>query len=182
MTPRLKQLACLGLSVCALLAGCGASSEDLAGWVAEQRRTVKPKVDPVSEPKPYVPQAFNTGMELSPFSEEKLSRSLREEASSTATSSLLAAEVNRRKEPLEAMPLDTMAMVGLLDRKGQKVALVRTNNLLYQVKVGNYLGQNFGRIIGITDHEIKLREIVQDAAGEWVERVSSLELQEGSGK
>ena len=90
--------------------------------------------------------------------------------------------MNRRKEPLEALPLDTMVMVGLLDRRGQKVALVRANNLLYQVRVGNYLGQNYGRILGITEGEIKLREIVQDAAGEWIERMTSLELQEGTGK
>lgn len=166
-----------------LLAACdGGPDQDLTQWMADQRSNAKPKVEPVSEPKPYVPQAFTQAANLSPFSDDKLTRSLKEEGASGATSALLIAEQNRRKEPLEALPLDTMAMVGLLDRQGQKVALVRANNLLYQVRRGNYLGQNFGRITGITDTQIVLREIVQDAAGEWVERTTSLDLQEGSGK
>jgi type IV pilus assembly protein PilP len=54
--------------------------------------------------------------------------------------------------------------------------------LLYQVKVGNYLGQNFGKVTKVTETEVSLREIVQDAAGEWIERQASLQLQEGSTK
>jgi type IV pilus assembly protein PilP len=52
------------------------------------------------------------------------------------------------------------------------------DNLLYQVKPGDYLGQNYGRITRITETQIVLREIVQDAAGEWIERPASLQLQE----
>ncbi len=57
-------------------------------------------------------------------------------------------------------------------------ALLRVDNLLYQVKAGEYLGQNFGRITKISETEITLREVVQDAAGEWIERTSTLQLQE----
>lgn len=155
-------------------------NQDLAAWVAEQRNTVRPKVPPVSEPVPYVPQAYLPAPELSPFSEEKLVRSLREESGSAAISSLLQREMDRRKEPLEAMPLDTMTMVGVLNRAGRIVALVRVNGLLYQVSPGNYLGQNYGRVQQITESRVVLREIVQDAAGEWVERAATLELQEGN--
>lgn len=174
----------LGLGLLTLaLSGCGlGGNADLNQWMIEQRNTVKPKVEPVAEPKPYVPQEYSQQAELSPFSDEKLTRSFRDEATSAAKSALLVAELNRRKEVLEALPLDTMAMVGLLDRRGQKVALVRANNLLYQVRPGNYLGQNYGRITSINETQITLREIVQDAAGEWVERKSTLELQEGTGK
>jgi type IV pilus assembly protein PilP len=56
--------------------------------------------------------------------------------------------------------------------------LLKVDNLLYQVKVGDYLGQNYGKIIKITETDISLREIVQDAAGEWIERAGSLQLQE----
>jgi type IV pilus assembly protein PilP len=52
------------------------------------------------------------------------------------------------------------------------------DKLLYQVFPGNYIGQNYGKIISVTDGELILREIVQDAAGEWVERQTSLQLQE----
>ena len=90
----------------------------------------------------------------------------------------MTAEINRRKEPLESYPLDTMSMVGSLTREGRRYALLRVDNLLYQVKAGDYLGQNFGRITKISETEITLREVVQDAAGEWIERTSTLQLQE----
>lgn len=86
----------------------------------------------------------------------------------------------RRKEALEAFPLDSMAMVGSMNRNGQPVALVRVDKLLYKVRVGEYLGLNYGRITRINETEIALREIVQDAAGEWIERVATLQLQESA--
>ena len=86
------------------------------------------------------------------------------------------------REPLEGYPLDTMTMVGSLDRKGKLVALVKVAGLLYQVQPGNYLGQNYGRVTRISETEIVLREIVQDAAGEWTERPATLQLVEGTSK
>jgi type IV pilus assembly protein PilP len=94
--------------------------------------------------------------------------------------SLLASEMNRRKEPLEAYPIDSMAMVGSVNKQGRPMALLKVDNLLYQVKLGEHLGQDYGKVTHITDNEVRLREIVQDASGEWVERISSLHLQEKS--
>jgi type IV pilus assembly protein PilP len=71
-----------------------------------------------------------------------------------------------------------MSMVGSLVKSGQPVALVKVDNLLYQVRPGNYLGQNYGRVTKIAETEITLREIVQDAVGEWIERPAALQLQE----
>ena len=62
------------------------------------------------------------------------------------------------------------------------VALVKVDNLLYQVKQGSYLGQNFGKVVKINETELTLREIVQDATGEWIERPAALQLQEETSK
>ena len=83
-------------------------------------------------------------------------------------------------EPLEAYPLDSMSMVGSVVKQGRQYALLKVDNLLYQVKVGDYLGQNYGKITKITETDVTLREIVQDAAGEWTERTGSLQLQENA--
>jgi type IV pilus assembly protein PilP len=69
-------------------------------------------------------------------------------------------------------------MVGSVNKNNQPYALLRVDKLLYQVKVGDHLGQNYGRVTRIGETEITLREIVQDAAGEWIERPVSLQLQE----
>jgi type IV pilus assembly protein PilP len=68
-------------------------------------------------------------------------------------------------------------MVGTLQQQKAIYALVKApDNNLFRVKVGNYLGQNFGRITEITESAIKLKELVQDSAGDWTERVSTLTL------
>src|SRR5256885_2666397 len=93
---------------------------------------------------------------MDPFNPMKLMQVLRREsAQSSANTSLIASELNRRKEPLEAEPLDAMTMVGSLDKKGVPTALVRVGTLLYQVRAGNYLGQNYGKVTRITETDRK---------------------------
>jgi type IV pilus assembly protein PilP len=164
------------LAVAALAAACSPGHDELQEWMEQQRREVKPNVQPLSPPKSFDPQPYLALQQVEPFSNQKLSVALKQEA--RQASSLLATELNRRREPLEAFPLDSMAMVGSVERGKQPFALLRVDNLLYQVKVGDYLGQNYGRVTRMTETEIVLREIVQDAAGEWIERTSTLQLQD----
>lgn len=159
-----------------LLAGCGAEQEELQSWMDQQKREVKPNVQPLAAPKRFDPTPFDGAQSVDPFSTQKLSVALKQEA--RQPNSLLASETNRRKEPLEAYPTDGMVMVGSVTKAGKPVALLRVDNLLYQVKLGDYLGQNYGKITKISETEVVLREIVQDAAGEWTERTSTLALQE----
>jgi type IV pilus assembly protein PilP len=160
----------------ALLGACSADEDGLRSWMEQQRREVKPNVSPLQPPKKFDPQPYNMSQAVEPFSTQKLTVALKQEA--RQPNSLLAAELNRRKEPLEAYPLDSMSMVGSVIKQGQPFALLRVDNLLYQVKPGDYLGQNYGRITKIAETEIDLREIVQDAAGEWIERPAVLQLVE----
>ena len=158
------------------LTACGGQQQELSQWMDQQRREVKPSVEPVSPPKKFTPQPYLALNGVEPFSNQKLTVALKQEAKQP--NSLLAAEINRRKEPLEAYPLDSMSMVGSVARGGRPYALLRVDNLLYQVKQGDYLGQNYGKITKISETDVSLREIVQDAAGEWIERTSALQLQE----
>jgi type IV pilus assembly protein PilP len=165
-----------------LLQGCFSSDqENLQSWMTEQRNAIKPNVEPIPEPKKFTPAAYGQEAATDPFSNQKLTQALiRDSSQATANAALVAPELSRRKEPLEAFPLDSMALVGSLLPKGKSVALVKVDSLLYQVKVGNYLGQNYGKVTKVTETEVQMREIVQDAAGEWIERQASLQLQEGT--
>lgn len=175
-------LCLLGILWIALLSGCGSSNEDdIRQWMIEERNATKPKVPPIPAPKQFKPQPYTNGATLEPFSNQKLTQALKRDSAQTASNGgLVAPELSRRKEPLEAMPLDSMSLVGSIIKAGQPVALVKVNNLLYQVKPGNYLGENYGRVTKITETEVTLREIVQDAVGEWIERMVTLQLQERS--
>ncbi|HPZ55809.1 pilus assembly protein PilP [Ottowia sp.] len=170
----------VALAACGLGA-CTASTDDLQQWMSDLRRTTAPKVTPLAAPTRYQPLAYAGGNAADAFSSERLTQVLRRESGPLNVSALLLTpELNRRKEPLEAYPLDAMTMVGSLDKGGQWVALVRVDTLLHQVRTGNYLGQNYGRVTKISESDITLREIVQDAAGEWIERRTTLELQENT--
>ena len=163
-------------AIAVVTAGCSGEQEELAQWMEQQRREVKPDVPPLSPPKKFNPQSYVALTGVEPFSTQKLSVALKQEA--RQPNSLLSAEINRRREPLEAYPLDSMTMVGSVVRTGRPYALLKVDNLLYQVKPGDYLGQNYGKITKISETGVSLREIVQDAAGEWIERTSALQLQE----
>jgi type IV pilus assembly protein PilP len=162
-----------------LLTACGDPTEELRGWTEQQRKDVRPKVSKLEKPQKFEPATYEQISSVDPFSTQKLAVAVKQE--SRQPNSLLAPEMNRRKEPLEAYPLDALRMMGSLMRSsGQYVAILRADNLNFTVMVGNYIGQNFGKITRVTETEVTLREIVQDPAGEWVERVSSLQLQEQS--
>ena len=166
----------------AVLSGCGSSDQDeLQTWMTEQRAQTKPNVQPIPAPKKFAPLAYTQEAATDPFSNQKLTQALRRDSNQTsANAGLVAPELARRKEPLESYPLDAMTMVGSLVKLGQPVALIKIDNLLYQVRPGNYLGQNYGRITKVGETELSLREIVQDAGGEWIERIATLQLQERS--
>lgn len=164
-----------------VLAGCGPSGEDeLRGWMAEQRANTKSNVQPLTEPKKFMPEPYTQDGAVEPFNQIKLTQALKRDSNQVASNAaLIAPEMNRRKEPLEAFPLDSMAMVGSLNKSETPTALVKVDNLIYQVKIGNYLGQNYGKVVRITENSIQLREMAQDATGDWIERSASLDLQEG---
>jgi len=173
------------IMLCALsMWGCGSSGEDeLRQWMANERAQAKPRITPISEPKQFLPQPYVVEEGMEPFNVLKLTQALRRESAQVASNAaLIAPEMARRKEPLEAFPLDAMAMVGSMNKNGKPTALLTVDKLLYQVQLGNYLGQNYGRITAITETSIQLREIVQDPTGDWIERTTSLELQEEAKK
>ncbi|MDB5750193.1 MAG: pilP [Ramlibacter sp.] len=173
----------LSLAAVTLLSACGGSGkEEIQQFMAEQRAMTRPRIQPIPEPKTFAPQAYTQEAKVEPFSNQKLTQALKRDSqqSTSPSTALVAPELARRKEPLEAYPLDAMAMVGSLLKQGQPVALVRVDNLLYQVRPGNYLGQNYGRITKVGETDLSLRELVQDAAGEWIERTATLQLQEKS--
>ena len=165
----------------ALLAGlmisaCSGNNEEIQAWMDQQAREVKPNVQPIQPPRKFQPEPYAAGAGAEPFGAGKMVAGTRLDP--RGSSAILGEEMRRRKQPLEAFPLDSMVMVGSVAKLGQQHALLKVENLLHYVKAGDYIGQNFGKITKIGETEIALREIVQDASGEWIERTSTLQLQE----
>ena len=143
--------------------------------MTEQGKGARGRLEPLPQIKTYDPFAYNAFDLPDPFKPRKIEP--------TKGASPLSPDLTRRREPLESFPLESLAMVGTLEKNKAVYALVRTPEKdVYQVRAGNYLGQNFGVIIGIGDSEMKLKELVQDGAGDWTERSSTLQLQQAEAR
>lgn len=167
----------LAVLLSAGLSGCGDGGvHEVKQWMDETRAQSRVVVPPIAEPKKFAPFVYSARNDVDPYNPMKLSTALAKlQANSTSN---IKPDLDRRREPLEAYPLDTVTMVGTLQKPGLSYALLQVDKSVFQAKVGNYVGQNFGMVTRITDTEVELKEIVRDASGEWVERKAKLELQE----
>ena len=166
----------LPTAVALVLGGCSSEIDELKSFVRDSDKGLPRRIDPLPAVKPFEPFTYE-GFDLpDPFKPRKLAPPKEGAAGG------LAPDLNRRKEPLEAFPLEQLKMVGTLSQGPDTFAIVRADKTLYRVKKGNYMGQNFGLITDVTEGEIKLKEIVQDSAGDWAERQSVLPLLEETGK
>lgn len=174
----MKRRACAILIACSFLALGGCSGEqhsDLRQFVKNSDNLPRGRIPPLPEVKPYEAFTYNAFDLLDPFVPRKI-----EPPKGTAVAGgVKPPDPNRRKEPLEAYPLENLKMVGTLEQKHQFHALIKTpDNNLFRVSSGNFMGQNFGRITAINESEIKLKELVQDSGGAWKEEERTMLLQD----
>lgn len=172
---RASLLSCMVVSIF-LLSACGSDqNQNIKVWMKEASKDIKGHVLPLPEITPFPIVSYDAGDLLNPFSPAKVEPEKRAESSGGG----LKPDMNRFREPLEGYPLESLRMVGLLRQGKMTNAIIRApDNKAYLVKIGNYMGQSFGMIADITESEVKLKELVQDSSGDWVERSSSLLLQE----
>jgi type IV pilus assembly protein PilP len=166
-----RALLLLTAFACAIgVPGCGGNEDvDLKAWMAEQGASSRGKIDPIPPIRPYEAFTYNAFGLPDPFKPRKI-----ESAKGTR-----GPDLARRKEALEAYPLETLNMVGSLMRGKAMIGLVKaSDNRVFQVRQGNYMGQNFGVITSVNEGEISMKELFQDGAGDWVERQTKMMLQE----
>lgn len=164
------------LMVLPALAACSSDDhQDIKAWMREATKDLKPQITPLPEIATFKVTAYDAQDLVDPFRPSRI-----EPEKKAGGASGIMPDFNRRKEPLEMYPLESLKMVGTLQQKKLTFGLVLADATVHRVKIGNYLGQNFGIITDIDENEIKLKELVQDPTGEWVERSSTLQLQQVS--
>lgn len=159
-----------------LLSACaGEEFQDLQDFVRDSGADLRGQVDPAPEIRPYEPFPYDNSSGLpDPFKVRK-----QDVKNTGAAAGLNQPDFSRPKQELEDFPLESMKMVGFLRKENAGYAIIRSSEgKLHRVKLGNYLGMNFGQIISISETEVKIKEMVQDGAGDWTERESSLQLAE----
>jgi type IV pilus assembly protein PilP len=155
--------ALLVLAAGMMLAGCfGEEFGDLKAELKEKTKDLRGRIDPLPVVKPYEPVPYKAFDQADPFSAAKIELVTK---SASSGGGGLKPDFNRPKEPLEAYPLESLKMVGVLQQRKASFALIKADVGLYRVKVGNYMGQNFGLITSISESQVQLRELIQDPAG-----------------
>ncbi|HAF44397.1 MAG: pilus assembly protein PilP [Sideroxydans sp. GWF2_59_14] len=161
------------LLVSLTLTACGGEEfQDLRDFVKNAGADMRGKVEPPPDIKPYEPFTYenDTGL-MDPFKPRK------PDVRNASRSGLNQPNLDRPKEELEDFPLESLKMVGYLFQRNVGHAVVRSSEgKIYRVKAGNYIGQNFGQITSVSETEVKIKEMVQDSAGDWSERESTLQL------
>lgn len=159
------------------LGGCSdAEQEEVTQWMGSVKRETRIVNQKIAEPKKFIPFSYGATDAIDPYNPIKLSIALAKlQAKSNGA---LKPNLDRRREVLEDYPLDSVKMVGTLQKPGLSYALLQVDKAVYQIKAGNYVGQNFGMVTKVTETGVELKEVVQDASGEWTERQAKLELQE----
>lgn len=162
----------------ALLAACGGEEQgELRQELAAMTKDLRGKVDPLPQVRSYEPVPYKSDNLVDPFVPGRIVVS--QAAAGGVGGGGVQPDLNRPKEPLEAFPLEAIQMVGTLAQNKDMYALVRAGTNLFRVRKGNYMGQNFGVITGIDEGQINLKEVVQDAGGDWVERSTTVQMAEG---
>jgi type IV pilus assembly protein PilP len=162
-----------------LFASISACSEsgfnDLQQYVAGVKSRPAARIPPLPEFKTYETFAYSAGELRDPFV------MLQDEAELVQAA---AADIpgpkpdeTRNRETLESYPLDTLRYVGQLERDDERWAIVTSPDaLVHRVKIGNYVGQNFGRITAVTESQLEVTELVPDGLGGWIEREAALSM------
>lgn len=153
----------------ALLGGCGGGMEDLQQYVAQVKARKNTRIEPIPQIKPYQPFVYAPGNRRDPF----------EPTAPSNPTAGVRPDLKRNKEPLEEYPLDALKFVGVIDYQHTTYAMIKApDGIIHRVTVGNYLGQNFGRITRITEAEVSLTEIVPDGFGGFKEQPAKLAAEE----
>jgi type IV pilus assembly protein PilP len=170
----------MAASLAVLLAACASGDQnELQTWMDQERAKTPTTVKKLVPPVPFLPVAYTLAGELDPFDSQKLKAALAK-ARAAAGAGSLQPDLNRRREALESVPLDSIRMVGYVLRNGRPIALVAAQGGLYNVVMGNYLGSDFGKVVALSERELTLKELVQDGSGEWSERITKLQIQEAA--
>lgn len=161
----------LALAASCTLTACAPGLADLQAWVAEVKARPPKPLDPLPVMRQFETFEYSVQNERDPFSNPA------SELDAIGAGSSLRPDPSRRKEPLEAFPLDGLDMVGTLGEGEAMVALVMDpERVVHKVTAGNYMGQSDGHIDAISEDRISLTELVPDGAGGWIERKAQVAL------
>ncbi len=169
------RFAAAAIIACVALAGCGSAGENVRAELKVLTKDIKGKIEPIPPIVEYKPFDYSVGGSMDPFTPGKVSLAAR-------PGSGVQPDMDRAREPLEAFALEQLTLVGTVQKNREVYAVIKADGALYQVKKGGYVGENFGKVVKVSDEGVVLSEMIQDAQGVWSEREAVLEFGANQGK
>lgn len=175
------------VALCGALGACsGGDHQDMKQWMADNTKDMRGNVPKLPEVQPYQPVPYDVEGTLDPFKPGKIEPDSKYKQGGGKAGAFQPDFEARemRNSLLEKYPIESLKMIGYLNVNNRPMAVIQVEDKVKQVKVGDYIGLDFGMVTQVSDKEVELRELIQDSAGDWSERKSSLYLQskEGSKK
>ena len=166
--PRLVAVAAAAAS----LSACGGGTDDLYAYIDDVKGRPGGRPEPLPQIQPAPTYVYEAGTRRSPFMPDAPTRRV-----SNNPNAVQGPDPNRPPEILEQFPLDSLSMVGTMSNQRASYGLVQASDgLVHRVTVGDHMGQNYGRIVSITESEIRLVEIISDGLGGYLERPAAIGL------
>ena len=169
------------LALCVLAgmtAGCSGDNSDLERYIAEVKERPASPIPPIPPVRTYTPYQYEGLTGRDPFRQSTTDGSDSPQTAGNSTGP--KPDLNRPREYLERFELDTLVMVGTFEKETSEWALIKDpDGVVHRVAVGNYMGQNHGKVGSITNDEVQLSEFIADGVGGWLVREASIAL-EGS--
>ena len=165
------------ISILVGISACNQGFNDLQQFVNQTKAKPPGRVEPIPPFVPYQNFEYTSQNLRDPFKLVDFRRPEQIDDTINANATGPRPDIDRPREPLEDFPLDTLRFKGTVTKDNTKWGLIfAPDNTIHRVLEGNYLGQNHGRVISLTDVEIKLTEIVPDGLGNYIERSAAIAL------
>lgn len=159
------------------VAACQHDKDDLGAYVSKIEAQQKADIAPLPVMKPYEKFTYGAAELRNPFVRTVVEVPVEEEEEIIVDNGIRPDE-HRLKEALESYSLAELQLVGTLEQESIWALVRSSEGVIHRVQVGNYIGQNHGEILSISDTEIILKEIVSEGNGRYIERDSSLSVVE----
>lgn len=162
--------------VCAvLLAACGEKQDDLNRYIAEVKERPATPIPPIPPVRTYTPYQYEGLTGRDPFRQSTSEGA--EQVAQTTNTGGPRPDLQRSREYLERFELDTLLMVGTFNKESSEWVLIKDpDGVVHRVAVGNYMGQNHGKVSSISNDEVQLSEFIADGVGGWLVREASIAL------
>ena len=168
------------LFIFAIISGCAPQLDDLQAYTQEVKSRAQPQIEPYVEFQVQPPFVYTSSSLKSPF---KYPEGVATPLKKPRIENCSEPNFDRKKEELEAYGLDALSLMGNFKLKGERWALIKSNDgILHKAKIGSRIGVFYGTITQVGTDSITIRQLLPDGAGCWQRKTTTMNTASKAGE